>query len=178
MATLSSFIPRQTYEPIISITLVSAATSITISNIPTNYTDLFGTITYANSTANYGLALQMNGDSSNNYSDILVRGSTTVTGSSRRTGVSYTYISQWGVTSSTTNPEAHTFFHIMNYSNSNVFKTILSGSSGNGSTNGVDRSVGLWSSLNTINSIKFLAAPSGSLISGSKISIYGIKAAG
>lgn len=177
MATLSSFTPRQTYEPIISISLVSTATSITVSNIPSNYTDLFGTLTYANSTASYGLALQMNGDSSNNYSDILIRGSTSTTGSSRRTGVSYTYISQWGVTSSTTSPEAHVFFHIMNYSSSNTFKTILSGSSGNGSTNGTDRSVGLWSSLNAINSITFIAAPSGSLISGSKISIYGIKAA-
>ena len=167
-----------TYEPIASQTLGSDAADITFSSIPGTYTDLVASVTYANSTQNYAVAVRYNNDTGNNYSNTILYGSGATSSSTRHTSTSYSYISYFGATSATsTSTPANVQLSIMQYANTSTFKTFLSAAAGSGSGNGVDRIVGLWRSTSAITSVTFLAAPAGNLKSGSTFSLYGIKAA-
>jgi hypothetical protein len=60
-----------TYEPIATITLVSAAASIEFTSIPATYTDLRFVLVFT-PTANLRPRSQLNGDTATNYSSIVL----------------------------------------------------------------------------------------------------------
>ena len=166
-----------TYEPIASQTLGSAAATITFSDLPGTYTDIIGVVSFAVSTAGYTPGLRFNSDQGTNYSNTLLYGNGSVAQSTRRSNVTYIYTGQFGATNSTSSPIALAIFHVMSYANTNVYKTVLSSTSGEGSGNGVDRTVGLWRSTSAITSITLFGAPTGNFVTGTTASLYGIKAA-
>lgn len=179
MAIVASSGHKQTYEPISTISIQSDSSSIVFNNIPSTYTDLIAQISYANSTASYGIGVQFNLDTASNYSETFLYGTGTSALFARYSSQTWAYLNAYGVTATTTIATPAivnaTFF---NYSNTNINKSFLSASSGSGAAgNGLDRVVGLWRSTAAINSITFLAAPSGNLKSGTIISLYGMKAA-
>jgi hypothetical protein len=168
-----------TYEPIATTTLSSSATTITLSSIPSGYTDLrmvaFIKLVGGPSGGVANEYFTFNGDTASNYSDTNMRGD----GSSP---VSYrlsngTYIQLGLLPSSGGGTAAGTFgtgiFHIQNYSNLKVFKTVLSRT--NSTSSVVEASAGLWRSTAIITSITYFG--DGNILANSTFTIYGIKAA-
>lgn len=170
-----------TYEPIATTTLSSAASTVSFTSISQSYTDL-AIIVYAKGTASSHLYARWgNGsyDSGNNYSNTGLYSRTTTNDYdvSRNTNVSWARLSPYtyGVPSATFGT---TLTSLQNYSNTTTFKTALSrvASIGAAEYAGTEVAVHQWRSTSAINQIQFLMA-SGSLETGTTITIYGIKAA-
>ena len=162
-----------TYEPIETTTLVSAQSSVTFNSF-SGYTDLRLVMTpIATSGSTTYLSLQFNGDTGANYSETYMTGNGSTATSARDTSVNATYLYNTGAPTSaglviTTD--------IMNYSNSNTYKTLLTRS--NLASAFTNAYVGLWRNTNAITSI--VIAPvggSGTYAIGSTFTLYGIKAA-
>ena len=159
-----------TYEPIASTTLGSNATSITLSNIPGTFTDLFVVLEGQTDAGGIiGVYIDFNSDTANNYSVTQLNADGTSAWSSRNSNLASIH---GAVLTSTV--RANAFWHIMSYANTNVFKTVLCG--GNAADAYVRRSVGLWRSTSAITSLR-VWHESRSFITGTTLSLYGIKAA-
>jgi hypothetical protein len=158
-----------TYTPIYSTTLSSATASITLSNIPTTFTDLVMVTNFGTAT-NGPMTIQVNGDTGANYSRTCLYGDGSAAASFRESNQTYLntangYTTMTGVDT--------TYF--VNYSNPSIFKPILNK---NGNTSGtVALNANTWRSTAPITSIKVYNANGYNLISGSSVTLYGIKAA-
>jgi hypothetical protein len=164
-----------TYEPIASVTLGSDAANIEFTSISGSFTDLVvvafvrGTTAAATET----IYLRVNGDTGNNYSATTLFG----TGSSAASGrtSSTSLITGGGIYAA--NASANLFsaytINLMSYANTNVNKTVLTGTATAGAV--VNRIVGLWRSTNAITTVTIFPG-SNNLKSGSTASLYGIKA--
>jgi hypothetical protein len=158
-----------TYEPIQTTTL-SSTTPFTFSSIPSTYTDLVLVINGILSTSAVNLNIRFNTDSGTNYSYTQMAGNGSSVFSARASSQTYARLDYYGYLD--TNRSTH-IAYIMNYANTNVYKTVLS-RTGN-SNNGVSAVVNLWRSTAAINSISSSGVTD--LGSGSVITLYGIKAA-
>jgi hypothetical protein len=164
-----------TYEPIATTTLGSNQTNVTFSSIPSTYTDL---ILISNAKAvglggNQWYFLTFNSDTNSNYSMTFLSGN----GSSASSG-RYSNRSDGIFIGDTDNSDYMTMItHIMNYTNTTTFKTVLSRSSD--SSDAVKAIVGLWRKTpEAITSLKITNQDiSNNLASGSTFTLYGIKAA-
>jgi hypothetical protein len=162
-----------TYEPIATTTLGSATTTVTLSSIPSTYTDLVIIVNSSVATVNNSTNMRINGDStSTGYSYTILSGSGTTASSTRYTSVNSILINFYAVPGTSTNPDI-SIVNIFNYAGS-TNKTILS--RGNNASYGTDAIVGLWRNTAAINSITFFQ-PSFNFNVGSTFTIYGIKAA-
>jgi hypothetical protein len=160
-----------TYTPIATQTLGSAAASVTFSSISGAYTDLVLVLNgkYA-STSDSSPSLQFNGDTSTNYSETGLNGDGSTASSFRESNISSMTAGSMSADQSTS------IFNIMNYSNTTTYKTVIS--RGNNTTYRVRAYVGLWRSTSAINSITVLANASGiNFATGSTFSLYGIASA-
>jgi hypothetical protein len=166
-----------TYTPIASQTLGSAAATVTFSSIPQGYTDLvivgngYGTISNGQAPT-----LIFNSDTSALYSRTVLSGNGTAASSTRYSGgTSIVVGNAVGWETDSTKP-AMFIAHIMNYSNTTTFKTILArDGAANTTYPGTEANVGLYRSTNAINSIQIKAGGSANFASGSTFSIYGIQ---
>lgn len=164
-----------TYEPISTTTLGSAAATVTFSSIPGTYTDLVlvcnGGITIAAGNAH----LRFNSDTGSNYSFTDITGTGSAASSARGTNQTSCILNSYGYPENDMNWNC--LVHIMNYSNTTTYKTLLSRS--NQADNGVSALVGLWRSTAAITSIDIISIFSGSpqFSIGSTFTLYGIKAA-
>jgi len=166
-----------TYVKIASQTLSSAGT-LTFSNIPQGYTDLVISFNNAQSaTGTPGITLRFNGDTGTNYSNTHLEGNGTTATSSRITSGTYTNTGYNIGLSATSNQPASATINVQNYSNSLIFKTMLTTNAQPlGSAPGVGATVSLWRSTSPITSIN-VTAQAGNFASGLNVTIYGIKAA-
>ena len=152
-----------TYTPIASITLASAASEVTFSGIPQNYTDLVVVIGGSQSVAT-NVNMRLNGDTGNNYSDTQMNGNGSVASSGRNSNQPYFWFGVMGTDQSTA------LFHIMNYANTTTNKTVLQRSN---APTFVQASVGLYRSTNAITSVTVFPI-TGNFASGSTFNLYGI----
>lgn len=157
-----------TYEPIATTTLGSNQSSVTFNSF-SGYTDLvfIGQVKTDTNTAN--LSLQFNGDTGTNYSYTVLEGNGSNATSGRAASIDRAIIGNLG------NPDFGTFIcNVFNYSNSNTNKTVLTR---NNSTNArVQATVNLWRSTSAITSATLIMQSGYVLLSGSSITLYGIKA--
>lgn len=167
-----------TYEPIATTTLGSAANAITLSSIPSTYTDLRIVISNVVASTQDTIRFRVNGDTGTNYSNTSLGGDGTNTASVSNvnaTSIRGVYLGAIGI--STTTPAMLTV-DIFSYAGS-TYKTMLitSQTDKNGSTPAaVETFVGLWRSTAAINSFTtFLNAQN--IVAGATVTIYGIKAA-
>ena len=161
-----------TMTPIASITLSAAATGVTFSNLPQTYTDLVLVATPCSTgTAQPDVYMQVNGASST-YTRTRVGGNGSSAFSSNITGESFWVLGPMERTAgSTTN-----VCHLMNYSNTNINKTMLNRSTD--SAIATQAMVQLWQSTAAITYIYLYPEPGkGNFEIGSTFTIYGIKAA-
>ena len=165
-----------TYEPIASTTLGSDA-QVEFTSIPDTHTDLVVVAhVKAPSGGPYGLYMRFNGDTGNNYSLTTLEGNGSATGSTRESSASRTSFGSYTYGIGTSN-FAVQIVHIMSYSNTNVYKTVLSSGADAGAFTG--RYVGLWRSTSAITSLKVAMSGgfSANLAAGTTVALYGIKAA-
>lgn len=156
-----------TYTPIATTTLGSAAASYTFSSISGSYTDLV-LIHAGTADAARDIYMYFNGDTGSNYSRTYVYGDGSTAGSARQTSVA-SILWNYQNTSQSTG-----IAHIMNYSNTTTYKTVLSRE--NPVAVATAAIVGLWRSTAAITSIT-VGASGGTLSSGSTLTLYGIQAA-
>jgi hypothetical protein len=161
-----------TYEPIATTTLSSAQSSVTFSSISGSYTDLILIVSGTSATSQQ-IALEFNGDTGSNYSMTALYGDGSSAASARATSTTTMYGGLgWFGTSTTTST---TIAHIMNYSNTTTYKTVVG--RGNLSSSYVHAGVGLWRSTAAITSIKITVNGGYNWNSGTSFTLYGIKAA-
>jgi len=159
-----------TYEPITTTTVGVATASVTLSSIPSTYTDLI-LIINGTTTTGADAYLRVNGDSGNNYSQTILVGQGTTAGSLRYSNNDRVYIDYNGLTAATFNMNA--IFQFMNYANTSVYKTFLVRE--NNAAVSTEAHVDLWRSTSAINSIT--AFTGSTWVSGTSFNLYGIKAA-
>lgn len=172
-----------TYEAISTNTLGSTATSVVFSSIPQTYTDLILVVTGrdSRSEANDGYGFSFNTDTSTgstNYSSTFAYGANSTIYSGRETN--YRQIGVHQVTASTYGDNNYypvSISHIFNYSNSNIYKTVLN-------RGGIPAesymNVGTWRNTAAISTITIWPGYNGSgytFYAGSTFTLYGIKAA-
>jgi len=162
-----------TYEPIATNTLGSAAASVTFSSISGAYTDLVLIMNAGSSTTNADVDINVNGDTGANYSRTILYGTGSTAGSTRYTGASNFSLTYYGNPSTTFSWIG--IVNFMNYSNTTTYKTFLS-KADNADTYGVNNEVGLWRNTAAITSI-VIANRTYNFSSGSTFTLYGIKAA-
>jgi len=166
--------PTQTYTPIARQVLASATSSITFSSISSDYTDLVlvcnGAVT--SGTANWVLQIG-NGsvDTGSNYSETDLWGTGSAAQSARGSNQTNILLNSYGYLDTVF--RANAISHIMNYSNTTTYKTILA--KANNADNGVHAGAGLWRSTVAINTIK-IATSASTFVTGSTFTLYGIKA--
>jgi hypothetical protein len=159
-----------TYTPIASQTLASAASSVTFTSIPQNFTDLI-LVTNEKQTSTRASALRFNSDSGSNYTQTGLYGTGSTAGSYRTTSTTLIYYSYYAA-STTSNFNMNSIVHINNYSNTTTNKTVLSRA--NNADNGVDAIVGLWRNTAAITSITLTMENLSNFSAGSTFNLYGI----
>jgi hypothetical protein len=168
------------YESIASVALTSTSSTITFSSIPATYKHLqIRSIATQGTGGSSGSdtfnTARFNGDSGSNYVSHYVGGD----GSSAFASATGTSSSNcwFGIaTSSTTSAFAANIIDILDYSNTNKYKTIrgLSGDDRNGAGFIILQSA-LWMSTAAISSIVISAAGSPVLQANSHFALYGVK---
>lgn len=159
-----------TYTPIASYTVTSAQASYTFSSISGSYTDLILIMNASASTGAYEIQVG-NGtiDTGTNYSRTYIYGDGTSAASGRGSNLDRTYIASGSSSFGTT------VIHLMNYSNSTTYKTLLM--RGNDVAAVATAAVSLWRNTAAINTIKIAGYSSANLASGSTFTLYGILSA-
>jgi len=167
-----------TYEPIASVTLESDSQP-EFTEIPSTFTDLVVVVNYGLAQANDPMVLRVgNGgvDTASNYSNTTLQGNGSSVSSYRDSNMPNMAAGTYYLGASTL-IEHFSVIHLMSYSSTNIYKTILveSGSA----VKGAERDVSLWRSTASITNIKFGAATgmTRNIKAGSTFSLYGIKAA-
>ena len=164
-----------TYEPIASTTLASAASSVTLSSIPSTYTDL-RLVAHANrsSAGTNAVKVLLNNDSGNNYSWTYLRGDGSAAASGRASSQNHIRYLQGGIAQT---ERDILVFDLMSYSNTSVYKTVLGATCPFEYGPGVERWVHLWRSTAAVTSVNYQVAGGASFAAGSTFSLYGIKGA-
>jgi hypothetical protein len=161
-----------TYTPIASQTLASAASSVTFTGVPQNFTDLVvvASVGAVSGTASY-LDMQFNSDSATNYSAITIYGTGSATGSANLTARTAV---PCGITDVTNAASTYNTFllNVENYSNTTTYKTTLCRSEQTANSL-VGASVSMWRNTSAINTVTLLFG-SGSFRTGSTFNLYGI----
>ena len=157
-----------TYDSIATTTLSAGTATVTFSSIPATYTDL-RLIVSGSTSASDNTVIRVNGDTASNYSSTYLGGNGTAASSGRFSSQTYAILGYVG-----SGNQMVEQFDFMNYSNTTTNKTILCRSSS--STVWVEGSVGLWRSTAAINSITILFFSSATFNTGTRFTLYGIKA--
>lgn len=174
--------PTNSYESIATATVGSGGTTtVTFSSIPSTYTHLqLRFIARANYAGNvFSAAMRYNSDSGSNYTYHLMYGSggTTVSAFS---GANQTVDYSANIMgTNTSNTFVGNIVDILDYKDTNKFKTIRTFGGGdiNGAGGAVSFGSALWRSTSAINSIAISTNGYGDLLQYSHFALYGIKGA-
>lgn len=162
--------PTPTWTPMANITLGSAASSVTFSNIPNTYRDLI-LIVEGTATGNANINLQFNGDTNANYSWIAMSGDGSAGSSFGQSGITNAPATRFGYF--VTGNRSNSIIQIMDYSATDKHKVFLSRS--NNVTSGTDAQAARWANTAAIYSIRLIfQSGSLSIASGSTFSLYGV----
>lgn len=162
-------------EYINSVVLTASAANVTFSSIPQHYQDLiiFASCRSSNSSTFQASLVQINSDTSTNYSTTLLYDSGSSVLSTRTTNADvFTYL-DIAANNATSDIFGILELNFMSYSNTNIYKTMLaSTSAGNAQARS---SVHLWRSNSAINSINLYPSASGLWVSGSNFTLWGVR---
>lgn len=159
-----------TYEKILSTTISSSTSSVTLSSIPSTYTDLVLVTNGKMVSGENSLGIRLNGDTGSNYSANALYGDGTTGNALRFNNGVEIYSGRMGSATNSTS-----IFYLFNYSNTTTNKSILS----RGASSGIIMvTAGMWQSTAAINSIYVRGFGAFSdFASGCTFTLYGIKAA-
>jgi hypothetical protein len=160
--------PTPTYTPLATVTLGSAAASITFSSIPATYRDLIIVTDTLNSSGSENLKLRFNSDTSSSYNIVALRGNGSTASSTTLGGV-YAYVDTQAY-GNATNRHSH-IIQVMDYSATDKQKTFLSRA--NNASLAVDAIAGQWINTSAITTVRFFYEI-GNITAGSTFNLYGI----
>ena len=156
-----------TFEPIATSIAGGSSPTISFTSIPATYTDLYLVITGTVGASDNTMLMQYNGDTTSNYSSLVLSGNGSAAQSFRDSG-SQMYC---GRISTVQSPN---IIQIINYSNTTIYKTFVS--RGNSDTR-VSAFVGTWRNTAAITTVTITHNAAGNFASGTTATLYGIKAA-
>jgi hypothetical protein len=159
-------------------TLNVSTADVTFSNIPQNYTHLqLRTFGRVNAGDSYQLFAQFNGDTGSNYSFHYLYGNGSTVASGGASSQNYASLGSLAGSSSTAGVFTASVCDILDYTNTNKFKTskAISGSDRNTTPSYAFMPSGNWRSTAAITSIKLFSEASASFVQYSSFALYGIK---
>jgi len=164
-----------TYAPIARQTIGSAASSVTFSSIPQNYTDLVIVACFkAASTTIVTPSIRFNGDTGSNYSNTTMYGTGSSATSVRYTNKDKSYLGDFAA-GVTTNAFVPYIISVSNYSNNTTYKTFLCRYTQMNSSSGeVGATAGLWRNTNAITSLTITSDGGQNFAADSTFTVYGI----
>jgi len=157
-----------TYTPLATVTLGSAAASVTFSSIPATYRDLIIVTDTLNSSGSENMKIRFNSDTGSNYSSLGLRGNG-LAASSSSIGGTLAYADQTAF-GDAANRHSH-IIQFLDYSATNKHKVFLSRA--NNASRGVDLITARWASTSAITTIRFFYEV-GNITTGSRFDLYGI----
>lgn len=161
-----------TYEPIATHTTSASAANYTFTSISGAYTDLV-IVVNGGSSVTADLYIRFNGDTGSNYSVTRLTLDNTTPVSGKSSSATSMRVTDSGG-SSTTLGATNQILNIMNYANTNTYKSVIF--RGNRAAGGLDATVGSWHSTSAITTV-LLYPGSGTFINGTTLTLYGILAA-
>jgi len=162
-----------------SITVGTATASVTFSSIPATYTDLVLVMQPAANVDDENVGIRFNGDTASNYSYTRLGANNTAGSFSSNRSGSFSRINTTEATGTSTNlGNLVIVAQIMNYANTNVYKSVIARSGQLGGTyNGIELFAGRWINTAAINSITVMQGGARTFSTGSTFNLYGITAA-
>ena len=160
------------FESIATTTLTTSTATVTFSSIPATYKHLQIRGIQQTTGGVWDLRLQVNSDTGNNYATHRVGGYGTGTFADATTSTSSMKL---GLVTPTTSVFGGTVVDILDYANTNKYKTVrsLNGYDDNGSGY-VLLTSGLWQNTNAITSLTLSLSSSGNFLQYSQFALYGI----
>jgi len=162
--------PTPTYTPLATVTLGSAASSVSFSSIPSSYRDLIVVADGAVSSAG-GLNYRVNGDTASNYSYVTMRNNLNTPASEAGPNDRLTGTNQ----SATSGTRLMNTIQILDYSATDKHKTALTRATYNQNSNSAfvtEASASRWANTSAINSVTVFSGANFSI--GSTFSLYGV----
>jgi hypothetical protein len=170
-----------TYQLISSTTLTSSVATVTLSSIPSTFTDLvvkFMARTDASGFTNDPMGLRFNGVTTSNYAYTFLRGDGSGSGTtySPMTTETSGYVALINASTATSNTFSNGEVYIPNYTSSTQKpSSAFTAMENNSSTAYVTVTANLGTATTAISSITFLSRNGANFISGSSFYLYGIK---
>jgi len=163
-----------TYDLLQSVTLATAASSVTFSSINGSYGDLILVATPLAPASNYfNLALRFNSDSGNNYAFVVMSGNGTTNSSGYGSSEDRIRLSRLDLVYSS-DVINQTTCQIFDYSANDKYKSTLTRC--NTALNYVEALAGIWKNTSAITSIEvFVRSGSGEYAIGSTFNLYGLR---
>jgi hypothetical protein len=166
------------YDSIATTTVGSGGVAdITFSSIPSTYTHLQIRCLVRSTGAGANMLMQLNSDTGSNYAWHALYGEGTAAAAAATTSTTSTIMGWAPQSGSTANAFGGSVIDILDYSNTNKYKTTrsLNGADLNGG-GVIQLTSGLWMSTSAVTSIK-IYMNTGNLAQYSSFALYGIKAA-
>jgi hypothetical protein len=164
------------------IELNASAASVTFSNIPqSGYTDLKVVQSARTDRASYvdGIQIRFNADSGSNYSDRVLYGFGTGTGSSTNSPATWVSAGKATAATATASTFGNSEVYIPNYTGSTAKSLSADGvTENNASSAWAELDAGLWTGTAAITSISFYPALGTNFVANSTFSLYGLAALG
>jgi len=169
--------------PIANVAASGSSNSLSFSNIPSNYQDLMIVLNARSTNASTTTQAIMffNGDTgSSSYSATWLNGNGSSVSSGRDTNFSQLYcVDGMPAASATSGIFSSTTFHILNYTSTSAFKTVLIRQAADLNGSGLTRlTVGLWRATPAAITSLGVNTVSGNYATGSTMSLYGIRSVG
>ena len=158
----------------------AGASDITFTNIPSTYSHLQirGIARSSFATINGGFAIRLNSDTGNNYTVHILYGNGASAAAAAVTSDTSSSVAEIAGANASSNIFSASVIDILDYTNTNKYKTIrsLSGVDTNGSGQ-LRFGSGLWQNTNAVTSVTLLDYNGGTLQQYSQFALYGIKGA-
>ena len=185
-SSITGNLVTNSYESIATVTVGSGGISVVdFTSIPATYKHLqiraIGRMTNAGSSTNT-ISMRINSDTGNSYTNHRILGeNATVYAQNNVSVIYFDQMAQWPLASSTASAFGAVIIDILDYANTNKYKTLrsLNGSHGNNtSVADIGLTSGVWMSTSAITSISITGTSySGGLAEYSQFALYGIKGA-
>jgi hypothetical protein len=163
--------PTPTHIALGNLTLSATDAEVTFASIPNTYRDLILVARVQGTNATGGLTFQMrlNGDSGNNYSDVVLgssSGGNFSNSTSSTNGMRMNYMGSAGT-------ETSVFVaNILDYSATDKHKSVLTRSVGTADGSRTDAFVGRWANTGVVTSVT-IRPDANSIAAGSTFALYG-----
>ena len=176
---ISGHLDTTSYQSIQTVTVGTATSTMTFSSIPATFTHLqIRGMLNGTASGTFGNArMGFNSDSNANYSSHNMYGYASAVGAQSEVSGNRMYYQVYTSLASTSSFVGVTVIDILDYANTNKYKTVRSFNGVEFNSDGSTRfSSGNWRNTNAITSIEFVI-DSGNFNVGSTLALYGIKAA-